>query len=287
MSDSQLREAYTLMKQGEKAKSIRLVKDLLNQDRSNVNAWWLLAHLLEDEAKIVSALENVLAHNPEHLGARKKLSEMRPEYAHLYEVASEEKVKNGQASGEYWERLDATSAKKNSAKKSPNFGLSIGIFFLAFSLFVIAFVVVGFLVTGINNSNTENQSVNGEAFEGVENTPVEVAKAYNEAYFREDAERLFRLSCEAYHSHVLEIVAEFDSPNRDAIIVDYAETEFVLDKENSNEQYAYVMMHGSTYIKDGGVSLRTDWDSLAEANGYEYYGFDLENINGIWKVCYQ
>jgi hypothetical protein len=285
MSDSQLREAYALMKQGEKAKSLRLVKDLLNQDRRNVNAWWLLAHLLEDEAKIVSALENVLAHHPEHLGARKKLSEMRPEYAHLYQAANEEKVKNGQESGEYWDRLDATSAKKKAATKSPSFGLSIGIFFLAFSLFVIAFVVVGFLVTGTTNSKSENQSVNAETFDGVQNTPVEVAKAYNEAYFREDAEGLFGLSCEAYHSAILEMVAEFDSPNRDAIIVDYAETEFVLDKENSNEQYAYVRMHGSTFIKDGGVSLRTDWDSLAEANGYEYYGFDLENIDGRWKVC--
>jgi hypothetical protein len=281
MSESQLREAYSLMKQGEKAKSIRLVQDLLIQDKRNVNAWWLLAHLLEDEAKIVKALENILRNNPEHLGARKKLSEMRPEYAHLYQAANEEKAKNEQDGGEYWDRLSAPSAKKKAATNSPRYGLSIAVFFLVFSLAVLAVVIVGFIL--IDSSNTENQSVEAESA----NSPVAVARAYNEAYFREDAKNLFGHSCEAYHSYLLEVVADFDSPNPDEIIVDFAETEFVLDEENSNEQFAYVRMHGSAYIKDGGVSYRTDWDALAEANGYEYYGFDLENIDGTWKVCYQ
>jgi hypothetical protein len=83
MSEAQLREAYTLMKQGDKQAAIRLVQDVLREDRSNLNAWWLFSHLLEDEDKIVKSLEKVLSLNPEHIGARKRLAQMRPEYAHL------------------------------------------------------------------------------------------------------------------------------------------------------------------------------------------------------------
>src|SRR5687768_7129412 len=105
MSDLQLREAFTLMKQGDKQTAARLVQDVLREDRSNLSAWWLLSHILEDEEKIVKALEKVLALNPEHPGARKRLSELRPEYAHLYQSGNTEKAKNLDPSQQYWERL--------------------------------------------------------------------------------------------------------------------------------------------------------------------------------------
>src|SRR5690348_17166664 len=108
MSETQLRDAYTLMKQGDKRGAAQLVQEVLRQDKSNVNAWWLFANVLEDEEKVVKSLEKVLALNPEHPGARKKLAAMRPEYAHLAAPTTAEKGKSktDQKSAAYWSKLD-------------------------------------------------------------------------------------------------------------------------------------------------------------------------------------
>jgi hypothetical protein len=73
MSQEELRQAFELMKQGNKSEAIVVVRGVLQDDMTNVNAWLLMANLLDDERKKRKALERVLAINSEHPGALKMM----------------------------------------------------------------------------------------------------------------------------------------------------------------------------------------------------------------------
>jgi hypothetical protein len=282
MSENQLREAYTLMKQGDTPGATRLVQDVLREDKSNVNAWWLMSHLFDDEEKIIRCLGQVLSLNPEHLGARKKLSEMRPEYSHLYGATSaeKEKAKTDQIASQYWNA-------KSSKKQRSNSGLLM--LFSLVSIFAV-FLIIGTIATIMTDTEDSEETVEDSDYSysiiaNMENTPEGLVQAFNEAYYREDIPTLYALSCEAYRPELEEMIEDFDNSHPERISVDFSETEFVLDKNYSNERHAYVRIEGFTNIIDGGVTLRTDWAAMAKANGYDFYGLNLENIDGSWKIC--
>jgi len=74
MAEQQLREAYTLMKEGDKQGASKIVKAVLRQDSSNVNAWWMMANIIDDPDKQAKAAQKVLSLNPNHAGAKKMMS---------------------------------------------------------------------------------------------------------------------------------------------------------------------------------------------------------------------
>lgn len=53
MAEQKLREAFELMKQGERNQAMMIIRGVLRENRQNVDAWWLMANLLEDEDKIL------------------------------------------------------------------------------------------------------------------------------------------------------------------------------------------------------------------------------------------
>lgn len=60
MSNEQLKQAYDLIKQGNKAGAIAILEPIIRMDRDNDNAWWLLANATDDPNAKRNALNNVL-----------------------------------------------------------------------------------------------------------------------------------------------------------------------------------------------------------------------------------
>jgi len=60
MSESQLRRAYELIKEGREQEAIGIIEPLIRFDPDNEDAWWLLANATEDADSKRNALNNVL-----------------------------------------------------------------------------------------------------------------------------------------------------------------------------------------------------------------------------------
>ncbi len=76
MSDAQLKQAYQLIKAGKKREAVKVLAPIVNTDRSNADAWWLLANSLDKPDKVQRALKNALKHRPDHAQARAMLEQM-------------------------------------------------------------------------------------------------------------------------------------------------------------------------------------------------------------------
>jgi hypothetical protein len=280
MSETQLREAYTLMKQGDKQGAARLVQNVLKEDRSNIQAWWLFSHVLDDEDKIVKSLEKVLALNPEHPGARKRLAQLRPEYAHLAAVAEPKaKTKTEQQSGAYWSKLDnehkirEQAYTKHIVKKSLGsiFGVRLMIFIIA-APFMIAYAIY------FNFNNQQNlHDKNGD-------TPLTIGAIYLEAIYREDFETLYAIACPEYYPEIEAMEADDSDYQPSEITVDMSETEFSIFYQNGNK--AFVQVEGVTVITYPGSDFTIDWDADAEFEDIDVYGEHFtKSADDVWQVC--
>jgi hypothetical protein len=283
MSETQLRDAFALMKQGNKREALQLVQEVLRQDRSNVYAWWLLSHLIDDEEKIVKSLEKVLSLNPEHPGARKRLAELRPEYSHLMQSASAEKVKNtdpnGDPSAQYWSRLNSqrpVQRKGTSTRDKMLVWIGLGsIVFLVLAAFV--------LFSGIGTFFAEAIPEENDILARMDNYPESVAQAYFEALFREDVEALTEITCSDFKPRLDELLEDFEDLRPDLVSVDFTATRFEI--EDLRTKAASVMISGSTTINRGGSSYTIRWEDMAADEGYDFYAVDLREINETWLIC--
>ncbi len=77
MSADQLRQAYELIRQGQKEEAVVLLQPILRSDRNNADAWWLMANALTDPAKQVQALNEVLRLRPNDARAEKMLGRVQ------------------------------------------------------------------------------------------------------------------------------------------------------------------------------------------------------------------
>lgn len=76
MSTEQLRTAYNYMTSGDLATAQGITRAVLRDDPENVNAWWLMANILEDDAQSRQCLEKVLALKPDHKGALSMMKQL-------------------------------------------------------------------------------------------------------------------------------------------------------------------------------------------------------------------
>lgn len=294
MSETQLRAAFTLMKQGDKQGAAKLIQAVLKEDRSNIQAWWLFSHVLDDEEKVVKSLEKVLALNPEHAGARKRLAQLRPEYAHLVQDGRPEKIKskNTDSQNAYWDKLNRT--QKSGVGVSLNFAAPIiQTFGWRLGGRIIILIVIAFIALVMNISNfvvdlfaPDNPQValeNNTILMSMDNTPESVAKAYFEAFFREDTTALRAITCAQDQAVLSEKMADFGDLEPEDVSVDFSQTSFTLDE--SDVTWAYISIHGTTVIAERGNRFTINWEELASYEGYEFYGLYLEKIDDTWLVC--
>ncbi len=77
MSTDQLREASTVLQQGDKKTARLILKEVLNKNPKSERGWLLLAKTANQPSKIRFCLQQVLRINPENKEARNWLEELR------------------------------------------------------------------------------------------------------------------------------------------------------------------------------------------------------------------
>jgi hypothetical protein len=258
MSEAQLREAYTLMKQGDKKGAARLVQDVLREDRSNLNAWWLFSHLLEDEEKIVKSLEKVLSLNSEHMGARKRLAQMRPEYAHL-------------APGVNKGKAGITNPGQKKASKS-----YLLVFFLVFALsclVTMSFPIITTMIDANALANIEGPSPEEVAF-------LQVTAAFNGNY-----ETMRFYTCDSLEDEWIELMNDMSSEvERTGLAlkdVDFDFSGLNLEILEDNGRQIIYRVTGEMLMEARGQRISVD---IEDISGFEPRMVLVVNDNH-WTVC--
>lgn len=77
MSEQQFRAAREALEQGNREAAREILEDIVGADEANVEAWFMLAQVVELEDEVEICLENVLALDPTHERARIALDALR------------------------------------------------------------------------------------------------------------------------------------------------------------------------------------------------------------------
>ena len=72
---AQLKQAYTLIKAGQKSEAFALLKALTEQQPNDADGWWLTANAAPTPAEAIEACQRVLAINPDYPAAVKMLAD--------------------------------------------------------------------------------------------------------------------------------------------------------------------------------------------------------------------
>lgn len=171
--NEQLREAASLIKQGRKREAGQIVQTILQMDKENAQAWWLMANLLDEESKVISCLERVLKIQPEHTGAQELLARLRPATTNLSDLFAEaEKEVAGNA-----------SPKKTNQSLSDEQRLQKRITYAMVTLVAVvaAAVVTALILPLLRIAGDE---------------PVEVSRDYIQAFANHDFDTMRDLTCD-------------------------------------------------------------------------------------------
>lgn len=267
MPEQQLREAFALMKQGEKKQAMMIVRAVIGENRQNIDAWWLMSNLLEDEDKILKCLNQILELEPNHRGARKKLISLRPDLIDNLAPTDDEIKKK---KDEYdWSRLNHQDEPRNASFKIP---MGIG---------AIILLLLMIFVAGLGVYDTVETKISLPDEYG--NTPQEVTMEFLKALRKQDTDLLYELTCPDYYYQIEEYMEDFIDVDLSGWIVVTTNTTIELYHYSGNQ--AYVTIHGSMWVDGYGQNYSIDWDEAATSTGYDFYGQHLYRTDDVWQVC--
>lgn len=115
------------------------------------------------------------------------------------------------------------------------------------------------------------------------NTPQDIVEAYTIAWWLEDGDALYRLSCPELYPDVDQMVGDFWGGDYSNSKVDTSQTEFDLYYYSGDQ--AYITIKGLMSFIDGSETYTVNWDEDAQLNGYDFYGEHVYRTNGVWQVC--
>jgi hypothetical protein len=135
----------------------------------------------------------------------------------------------------------------------------------------------------LTDKNPEGFSQETARPTAIPNEPISIAQTFFEAYYREDSETLYAITCTGNHNILDEDTQAFSAmPTRARI--DFSQTRFEVEMGSDNKS-AYVTIWGITRVQEGGTSYSINWEVYAQARGYDDWGVGLRNIDGRWLVC--
>jgi hypothetical protein len=76
-AQQQLQQARHLLQAGKKREAGVVIQSVLESDKRNVTAWWMLANLIDDQQKKIKTLERILKLDPTHEGAHALLQRLQ------------------------------------------------------------------------------------------------------------------------------------------------------------------------------------------------------------------
>jgi hypothetical protein len=268
MANRQLQSAYQLMEQGQKKEAAALVREVLQKDKDDPNAWWLMSMLLEDEDKKVRALERVLSIKPDHQAARAKLVQLRPVRETGQNVMATQEMMSLD-----WSKLkDDPHPDKQKEKAAPTDDHKIATYGMAaLGIFLVVIIAIVAVYALINSGILTGGK------------PEDVAVAFMEAAFTLDYDALPELICEQYRAEATNLT---DSLGGLAAIA--GDTEITLDTSNFQAQVveqtantAIVQLNGVLVMNADSVSIPFDFNSFPEEDRRS----PLVLEGGKWRIC--
>jgi hypothetical protein len=272
MADRRLRSAFDLMTQGNKRDAAQLVREVLKDDRNNVDAWWMMAQLLEDEEKKVRALERVLDIKPDHKPAREKLRELRPE-RQTSQLGADIMTTQEVVSLD-WSKLGDNTQPDSDKKKNPTpddhriatYGmLAVG----GFIVIVVIAVLVQMALSGAFSPRI---------------APDEALIAYLDASGKFEFDRISELTCQQHRADVESIRQEFEpiiQAAGDAFEASVDLSGVSATVAEQTDTTANVFVSGKMIISSSVNSETIDFNTLPDAD--RTAAFVLED--GQWRFC--
>ncbi|MEL6306895.1 MAG: hypothetical protein AAFV98_08455 [Chloroflexota bacterium] len=151
MAQDQLKQAFALIKQGNKAEASTLIKSVLREDRNNPNAWWLMAMVVEDDDKRIRAAKKVLELKPDHIGATKLLTRLAPQ--ELPNNDADDFFAVDADGAKSLPDIDVPAKPKRKAKREDS-GTKIAMYAIfAFGGFAVIAILVGIIMTIADGGN--------------------------------------------------------------------------------------------------------------------------------------
>ena len=267
----QLRQAYSLMKDGKKREAGEIVQNVLEQDRKNVNAWWMLANLLDDEQRIRTCLQQVLKLDPNHKGATamlKKLSTVDEPVSDLFAEA-EADLRNNQKSANLNISLLDDDIHGRKSQDNSLLTYMIGGIILIIAVIVFSTFILPMTTLGIPNG-----------------TPAQQVQSYFAAFSRQDFRTLRQLTCEADRSAIDEVerIMKETQGLRDQDLnmsgLGYRELE-------RNETTAIVRVSGQFVLTNSFGTIPMDYTNLNAFFGDLSLSSEITVVDeeGRWRIC--
>lgn len=274
-ANEQLRQAFALMKQGNRRDSIAIVQDVLKQDRGNATAWWLLANLLEDDERKTKSLERVLAIDPNHKGARAMMEKLKPPTISPFvgdgELPSD--VDLSTPDGRVMPDKMVKSKYRQTEETEIEVPLSIKIAFGFLILFVVGLIIIFGVIPMLRGEQ-----------------PVDVMNEYFAALSDQNYDRLRELTCEKdlYQIDVLEQQFSGMAPLlEEGQSLRFETSELRVDLIEQTDTEAFVSIGGTLTISAGdALELSFDIDQFVATSGLPAEGANARLImEDGWKVC--
>ncbi len=280
----QLKQAYQLLKQGQRERARSMVEVVLRQDKSNADAWWLLANALDRDDLKIKSLERVLSLKPGHARAQQMLDELQATDDDTDDFFDSQPATVDNRDPYNKQKNDEIKLKKalpdvddGSATEMSNvvFYSSVGVILLVGGMILTALVLP--LLSGGGNS------------------PEATVQAVIEAVRNLDIQRLEELTCEADRS---EFDSDFSGFGMQGMTLDdmLAEEDIALDLSDLGSEVvsvdgdrASVRLSGSVGISSQGFSMTFDMDELlamSDANIDDTL-IPLVREDGEWRICSQ
>jgi hypothetical protein len=268
MANRELQNAYKLMEQGQKKEAAALVREVLQTDKNNPDAWWLMAMLLEDEDKKVRALERVLSIKPDHQAARAKLVQLRPVRETGQNVMATQEMMNLD-----WSKLkDDPHPEKRKEKETATDDHKVA---------TVAMAALGLFVVVIIASVAIYAIINSGILTG--GSPEDAAIDFMVAALSLNYEALPELVCEQHRADIDDFedsLGLFTALAEDAeITVDASGLTAQLIERNGNS--ATVQINGSVTLNADGTSFPLDFSTVPEAERRSVMVLE----GGKWRVC--
>ncbi len=274
-ANQQLRQAFTLMKQGNRREAIAIVQSVLKQDRNNASAWWLLANLLDDEDRKRKALDRVLALEPTHKGANEMMDKLAPKVSPFIGMdEAEEEIDLSTPEGRMRPEKLVKSRYIEEEKKETQVPLSIRIGFGLLTIFVLALVVIFGVLPALQGP-----------------PPDEVVREYLQVFTEQDYERLREMTCEKDLNQIDMVEQSFGQmeaavPQGQELSFEFVNLTVEILEENPED--AYLRMTGSLRMTLGDREpLDLPMSQVISSPGLTVEGANAYVIRegGAWKIC--
>lgn len=273
---SDLRQALALMKAGQRDGAVHILRRILQADRENIEAWWLLAHAVNDKARKIQVLERMLRVAPDHPKAQALLEKLRAEVQRETQTAYQISADHPDFQMPQKPRKKPEPTRQGPTCRSFTIAGVVVFFFLCFGIGMINNTITNLMETLFP------VNVDGPA-------PEQVVRIWFDASFSRDWATVQQYHCSiAYEDWVTYMSTEFaPEPNIDVSfdfsdmqIEEYSRSIRTLDMELTGSFTVTARGYGQT------ETLIQPLDALiVDDYGRDYLAIRLIVEDNRWVVC--